>query len=98
MSRDSRCGDVKPRTGDNRGAQRLRELFPERSAKRLADQVGVDQSVAGRWRSGDRSPEPKNRAKLEELYGIGWRLWDIRLKEEEPASERTPVPGKSGAA
>jgi len=97
MSDDTRWCSVKPRTGDNRGAQRLRELFPERSAKRLADQVRVDQSVAGRWRSGDRSPEPKNRAKLEELFGIGWRLWDMPI-EEEPVSERTPAPGKERAS
>jgi transcriptional regulator with XRE-family HTH domain len=62
---------------DNHGARRLRELFQGRgSVSELAVKVGVDASLASRWLSGERTPDTKNRARIEDLFGVGWRLWD----------------------
>lgn len=61
----------------NRGAERLAELFPNHGdQKKIAKDVGTDQSVVSRWIRGERKPKVPQRAKLEDLYGIGWRLWD----------------------
>lgn len=61
----------------NGGSKRIRELFPGRGgAAKVAKEMSVDPSVAGRWFSGERKPLPAMRARLERLYGIGWQLWD----------------------
>ena len=81
----------------NRGAIRLNELFPallesgkpdRKRQARIAEEVDVDQSTVSRWLSGDRKPDSEMRALLEDLYGIGWRLWD----EERPVSKRDSRP------
>lgn len=68
---------------DNRGAERLRELFPREKGGQTAvtKATGVAQGVVSRWFSADRKPDPTQRAKLEDLYGIGWRLWDVEVDE-----------------
>lgn len=65
---------------DNRGAQRLRKLGLTQSE--VASAVGTNQSVVSRWERGERKPDPEKRAKLEDLYAIGWRLWDVEIAEE----------------
>ena len=65
---------------DNRGAARIRQLFPDHGDQiKVTRATGVKQGVVSRWFSGRRKPDPKQRAKLEDLYGIGWRLWDEDL-------------------
>ena len=36
----------------------------------------VDRPRVSRWWNGHRLPEPKERAAIEDLLGVGWRLWD----------------------
>jgi ribosome-binding protein aMBF1 (putative translation factor) len=73
---------------DNQGARRMREMFPDHGAQTLiAHNVGSTPAVVSRWYRGDRAPDPVMRAKLEDLYGIGWRLWD--QDTEEPADSAT---------
>lgn len=82
----------------NRGAVVAREKLQARGEKaKLAKALGIGQDLVSRWLSGDRVPDTKQRAHLEDLYEIGWRLWDEPL-DDAPASERNPTPGKEGAA
>lgn len=68
----------------NRGALLAREKLQEHGAKaRLAEELDVGRDVVSRWLSGERLPDPKQRAYIEDNYGIGWRLWD------EPADGAT---------
>jgi hypothetical protein len=68
---------VKPRPQDNKGAARLRELFPGRGETvKIAKLCGVALSVANRWRSGERAPSTDNREVLQEKLKIDWRDWD----------------------
>jgi len=65
---------------DNRGAQLLRALPPEKGAvQRVAELCDVDHSVASRWRSGDRTPETRFRVRMLDELGISLLAW------EEPA-------------
>jgi hypothetical protein len=60
----------------NRGAQILAERLSERGAKRrLAEKLGISQAVVTNWLKG-RLPASKTRAKLEDILGIRWTLWD----------------------
>lgn len=82
----------------NRGAARLAELFEGRAPgprggvqQQIADAIGVSQSIVSRWLSGDRRPDPVQRARMEDLYGIGWRLWDQDVEAESgPGSSDAP--------
>lgn len=72
---------------DNKGARALREKYPDRGGiKVVADLVGADPSAVSRWFSGDRKPDPKQRAALEDKTGIGWRLFDEETEAGEPAA------------
>lgn len=67
----------------NRGAQKLRSLLEKRGAKKgFAAWIGIDQPMLSHWLSGDRRPDPKQRAKIEDEHGIGWRLWDEEITDE----------------
>jgi transcriptional regulator with XRE-family HTH domain len=73
----------------NRGAVRLKELLGERGAPaRLAKELDVDPAMVSRWMNGLVSPDTTYRAKLEDEYGIGWRLWDDKLEEQPADTER----------
>jgi transcriptional regulator with XRE-family HTH domain len=62
---------------DNDGARALRSRFPDRGGiSEVAEKVGTDSSVVSRWFSGERKPDPKMRARLQDEYGIDWRLFD----------------------
>lgn len=70
----------------NRGAARLAELFPHHGdQKRIAEAVEVDQGAVSRWIRGKRKPEVTQRARLEDLYGIGWRMWDEPIVADDVA-------------
>lgn len=61
----------------NKGALLLQEKTKERGAKaNLARDLQVEPDVISRWLSSDRVPSPLHRRKLEDDYGISWRLWD----------------------
>lgn len=56
---------------------RLRRLVAKRGSKKvLAEKLGIRPSVLSNWLNGSRVPDPTNRAKLQDHYRIGWRLWD----------------------
>ena len=75
--------DLKP---ENRGAQRLQELFPGRGGQaKCSAEVGVKLGVVSRWMRSERKPSPEQRARLEDLYSIGWRAWDEPAVVPEPA-------------
>lgn len=72
---------------DNKGARALREKFPDRGGiKELADLVEADPSAVSRWFSGERKPDPVQRAKIEDKAGVSWRLFDEELEAGEPAA------------
>lgn len=74
----------------NLGAARLQSVMATLvlQVSDVADLMGVDQSVVSRWVRGERRPDPRMRARLEDLYGIGWRLWD---------TDSAPATGTGGA-
>lgn len=80
--------------GVNRGATRLLELFPDRGGQTVvARTVGTSPSVVSRWMRSERRPSAKQRARLEDLYGIGWRLWDQRAPTNDAAPPAQSGPG-----
>lgn len=67
----------------------MREKYPERGGiKVVAELVEADPSAVSRWFSGERKPDSKMRALLEDKTGINWRLFDedANAKPEEPAA------------
>lgn len=69
----------------NEGARELRRLYPGRGGPaEVARLVGADPSAVSRWFSGERSPDPKMRAVIQELLGVDWRSFDRDV--EEPAA------------
>ena len=71
----------------NRGAQRLKERLSGRGdKKKLADLLEVDPPLVSHWLSGDRKPTTKQRAQLEDEYGIGWRTWDEEVRSNKGAA------------
>jgi transcriptional regulator with XRE-family HTH domain len=42
----------------------------------LAGKLGVDPAAVCKWLKGKHVPAARFRAKIEDEYGIGWRLWD----------------------
>jgi len=64
----------------NRGAEKLKESLTSHGAKAaLARDVGVEPYQLSHWLRGDRKPDPKQRAWLEDNMGIHWRSWDEDL-------------------
>ena len=69
----------------NRGAEKLQEKLAKRGAKvALAKGVGVEPYQVSHWLGGERKPDTKQRAFLEDNLGIGWRLWDEEVKASAP--------------
>lgn len=68
----------------NAGVKRLRELVgTERGGiTALAAKLGVDHSLVSRWVAGERLPDTRNRALLEDLLEISWREWDAESEAE----------------
>lgn len=71
----------------SRGWKKLRRLFPKRGGQAVvAAGLGVDPGTVSRWFSGERKPDPEQRARLQKLYSIDWQSWDKPLEDEhEPA-------------
>jgi len=64
----------------------LRARLTEHGAGReLAKQLGIDESAVSRWANGKLKPGTRMRARLEELFGIHWQLWDRSPAEEDHA-------------
>lgn len=73
----------------------LGRLFPNHGDRtKISDAVGVGVDVVSRWMSGATKPDPQRRGRLEELYGINWRLWD---ELAEPARAISPPDSDVGA-
>lgn len=61
----------------NRGQQLFLEKTAQRGDKaRIARDLNVDPAKVTRWGTGEKKPDPLERAWLEDNLGIGWRLWD----------------------
>lgn len=70
----------------NRGALAIQEKLKERGKRaELAAELGIDPGMVSRWVGGQRRPEVEYRAKLEDKYGINWRLWDEDVDATENA-------------
>jgi transcriptional regulator with XRE-family HTH domain len=95
----------------NRGAIALKVKLSERGARaKLAREFGIDQALVSHWLSGERRPDSKNRAKIEDGYAVPWRSWDDdvatadvadveRTMMEEAAAEPAPTfPDPSAAS
>ena len=66
----------------NRGALALQKKLKERGAKAdLAREFEVGPYIVSKWLSGETLPGPVMRARIEDKFKIGWRLWD------QPTSE-----------
>lgn len=76
---------------DNHGARRLRELGL--TATKIMQEIDApDHGMVSRWCRGVRKPDTTWRAKLEETYGVGWKLWDEDIAaSEEPPTEPEKV-------
>jgi transcriptional regulator with XRE-family HTH domain len=61
----------------NKGALLLREKLGAHGARAaLAKELEVGPDLVSRWLSGERVPNTLHRRRLEDEYGISWRLWD----------------------
>jgi transcriptional regulator with XRE-family HTH domain len=83
----------------NQGALALSPHVAERGKKtELAGVLGIDQPTMTRIIQG-RPPAAGVRLKLQELFGIDWRVWDEKVEvdgdpddDDEPAdTERAPA-------
>lgn len=45
----------------------------------VAVHLGVGKDVVSRWTNGKRKPDPRQRAAIEDRFGIPWRDWDVPL-------------------
>jgi len=73
-------------TDTNRGALALKLKLAKRGARAaFAKDLGIDQAVVTHWLSGERRPDSKNRARLEDDHGVPWRLWDVDVPGKEVA-------------
>jgi hypothetical protein len=71
----------------NRGAEQLKEKLKKRGAKAaLAKSIGVEPYQVSHWLAGGkRKPNPVQRAFIEDVYSVGWRLWDEESKRRRAA-------------
>lgn len=70
----------------NRGANALKKKLQKRGAKaELAREFNIGPYMVSRWLNGETKPDPPMRARLEDKYRIGWRLWDQAPAEEAAA-------------
>jgi len=68
----------------NRGAIALRLRLSKRGARsRLAESLDLDLAIVSHWLSGDRRPDAKNRARIEDGWQIPWRSWDDDVTPED---------------
>lgn len=64
----------------NKGALLLRAKLEAHGARAaLAKSFDVGPDLVSRWLSGERVPNTLHRRRLEDEYGISWRLWDDAL-------------------
>lgn len=78
-----RTDETKRAKKDNEGARELRRRYPERGGTaEVARLVDADPSAVSRWFSGERAPDTKMRAVIEEKLGIDWRLFDHEVDDE----------------
>lgn len=62
----------------NQGALKLREFVDSGwTQEEIAAELEVAQATVSRWLGGERRPTSKDRAQLEDVFGVGWRLWDL---------------------
>jgi transcriptional regulator with XRE-family HTH domain len=68
----------------NKGALKLKQFVPPRSGAterpsgqtRMALELGIDQAHLSRILSGKVKPSSPMRARIEERYGVYWKLFD----------------------
>lgn len=76
----------------NRGALELREKLADHGKQaELARDFGVGPDRVSRWLSGKHRPDATWRAKLEDKYGISWRLWDEDIAGSDAAESEEPA-------
>ncbi len=87
----------------NRGALAIREKLPERGGQASLVRAlqghgftSVDASRVNRWFSGERKPDPKERATIEDVFGVGWRLWDEEIDGDAAGSGEHPAMDSTG--
>ena len=59
---------------NNEGAEALRKLRQPQAT--IAARIGCSRQHVFNWVHGVALPDGVNRAKLEDAFGIFWRLWD----------------------
>lgn len=71
----------------NQGAAEFTKLTATLTQSQIASSIGVAQSNVSHWMSGRQLPDGVARARLEDTYGIYWRLWDQPLAQESALEE-----------
>lgn len=75
----------------NRGSEAIREKLPNHGDQaRLTEEmrgegIEIDAPKVSRIFNGRTLPNMRERAWLEDHYGIGWRLWDEAAESSEPS-------------
>jgi len=77
-----------PTTAETEGQRQLLEVGGTEAE--LAAKVGVGSAVIGHWRRGRRIPGEPARHRLELLFGIPRRSWDVAAGAEVPAASSSP--------
>lgn len=78
----------------SKGAAELARICAEdpRGQVGVAERLGEHQSLVSRWCTGERTPSADRRVKLEDVLGIGWRLWSEPSESSEPMPETERAP------
>lgn len=79
-----------PATAMTEGQRRLRERVARESFGEIASMLGVNKGTIHRWCTGEKSPGPAARAKIEEKLGIPNAAWGRAAGTSEKTSS-TPV-------
>jgi transcriptional regulator with XRE-family HTH domain len=70
------------------GQRRLLQIIE--TEQNLAREIGCNPSAIGHWKRGRRTPNENQRHKIELLFGIPRRAWDIEPGAAIPSVESTP--------
>jgi hypothetical protein len=71
----------------NRGAEIARENMGKRGDRaRAARELEIPPGMISRFLSGDRLPNPRQRAYFEDNWRVGWRTWDAPPEQPPEAA------------
>lgn len=71
--------------------QRALRLVPG-SLSEIAEKLGTDKSTVGFWRSGQRTPKPAARERIQVVFGIAPEAWDRRPVGASNVTRAAPKP------